>query len=262
MVNKNILTFIFALIILLGIPTYLICTGDVPLVKKFAAYVGLAILLIGSYILVQDNNALRDSCELTQNKPYSFARVQIWWWTLIVIGSFLGVYAVSGHRWDFNETCLWLLGISSVTTTAGRMIDNTQTNDPKVSRHQDKHTSEGLIIDILSDENGLSTHRFQAFIFNLAYGLSFLVEVFSAVKADSETGSFPTYDNTVFMLLGLSSGTYVLMKLNENQTKQEQASPPATPTVTAPSQSAVAAAVAQNDELLDVDDTVNHPTDN
>ncbi|MFA7242807.1 MAG: hypothetical protein WC091_22100 [Sulfuricellaceae bacterium] len=232
MKTANGLTFILALALLVGLPIYLVNAelgAQILLAKRLAAGTVLVALLVGSYILLQDNNALRDSSELANNKPYSFARVQMWWWTIIVLGSFLGVYAVSGNQWTINATCLVLLGISSVTTAGARMIDNSQTNDAGVTRHQDRTPSKGLVRDILSDENGLSIHRFQAMIFNLAYGLSFLVEVFSKVHATD--GAFPVYADPVLGLLGLSSCSYVYMKMNESQTATP---PPQSATATPP----------------------------
>lgn len=258
MKNANGLIFILGLALLLGLPIYLVNVElgeQILLAKQIAASTALVALLVGSYILMQDDNALRDSSELANNKPYSFARVQMWWWTIIVLGSFLGVYAVTGNYWTINATCLVLLGISSVTTAGGRMIDNSNINHANVTRHQDRDPSQGLIKDILSDENGLSIHRFQAMIFNLAYGLSFLVEVFSKIHA--KDGAFPVYTDAVLGLLGLSSGTYVYMKMQESQTT----TPPQP--VAAPAQPAQPAAGmnAKNDELPDLDDTAVHPAD-
>ncbi len=257
MKNANILIFILGLSLLLGLPIYLVNVElgeQILLAKRIAASTALVALLVGSYILLQDDKALRDSSELVSNKPYSFARVQMWWWTIIILGSFLGVYAVSGNIWVLNATCLTLLGISGATTASGRMIDNSHSNDATVSRHQDRDPSQGLVKDILSDENGLSIHRFQAMIFNLAYGFSFLVDVFSHVHAN---GAFPNYDASVLGLMGISSGTYVFMKMNESQTTTppQPAAAPAQPAKPA------AAQTTQNDELPDVDDTATHPVD-
>ena len=258
MKNTNSLIFIFGLALLLGLPIYLVNTGDnvlqIRLAKQIAAGVALVVLLVGSYMLLLDEKALRDSSDLVSNKPYSFARVQMWWWTIIILGSLLGVYAVSGNLMGINATCLTLLGITSMTTASGRMIDNTHINDPSVTRHQDRDPSQGLIKDILSDENGLSIHRFQAMIFNLAYGLSFLVEVFSKAHM---TGIFPEYNNAVLGLLGLSSGTYVFMKMQESQTT----TPPQPAAAPARPAQATAAKTTQNDELPDLDGTATHPVD-
>ncbi|MGZ4049134.1 MAG: hypothetical protein ACXVNN_07210, partial [Bacteroidia bacterium] len=141
---------------------------ETALATKIAAWTCLTLLLLGALYLLFDKDALRDnSDQLNNDKPYSFSRVQLWWWTLVILGSFLGIYAATGNCWPMNSTCLVLLGISLTTTVSGRMIDTQQTNDATVVRSQNS-PSQGILHDILSDENGLSMHRFQALVFNNA----------------------------------------------------------------------------------------------
>jgi hypothetical protein len=220
---KKIIEGKLPVLVLLGL-SFVLCvllaTGRLDNTKatKIAAWAGLVLLIIGGLVLLWDETALRDSSQQKKNKPYSFARVQLWWWTMVILGSFLGVYAATGNCWPMNTTCLVLLGISLTTTVSGRMVDTQQTSEGTV-RTQDVHASSGILTDILSDENGLSVHRFQALVFNVVYGLSFMVQVFSKVTE----GKFPEYDSMVLTLLGISSGAYLAMKMNENKTS------PATP---------------------------------
>lgn len=199
------------------------------------AVIGVVVLLFGAWKLYRDNDALRDE-SVVSPKPYSFARAQLWWWTIIILGSFIGVYGVTGAFWPLNKTCLILLGISVVTTTAGRLVDNQQISNPNVERHQDRSVSQGFFVDIMSDEYGLSVHRFQAVVFNLVYGLSFLIQVFTSLK------EFPSYDDSTLALLGVSSAAYVALKMNEN----------APSTTAVPAKRAAAASGIESDELLDV----------
>ena len=255
--TKSFFTFL-GLVLLFGLPIYLAsnCSGEFQQAKQYAALLGLWIFLVGAWYFMLDDNALRDASIHTENKPYSFARVQLWWWTVVVLGSFLGVYYVSGKYWPLNATCLVLLGISGVTTAGARTIDNSQANDPNITRHQDDGPSKGLIRDILSDENGLSIHRFQAMVFNLAYGCSFLAHVFS----NATNGAFPSYDQFVLGLLGFSSGSYVYMKMNESQTPTSSQQNTSAAVPAQPAQPA-AGANMKNDELPDVDGTTVHPAD-
>lgn len=155
MKDKNNLAFVLCIILLVGIPVFLVCSefsspvlqANILLAKRVVAGFAIAALLIGSYFLLLDDKALRDS-STAKDRPYSFARVQMWWWTIIVLGSFLGVYAASGNMWMLNATCLTLLGISSVTIAGARMIDNSQINDTNVTRHQDQGVSQDLVRDI------------------------------------------------------------------------------------------------------------------
>ena len=181
--------------------------------RRIIAYSALALLLLTGIYLLWDHGALRDtSVQCDGEKPYSFSRVQLWWWTLVILGSYLGVYALTGKYWDLNTTCLILLGISTATTVSGALVDTRQIEDPKITRSQD-NPSQGFLKDILSDEQGVSMHRFQALIFNAAFGFTFIVTVFS----DTGAGHFPIFDEITLSLMGVSSATYLAMKTNENK---------------------------------------------
>ena len=260
---KNIIHSKIPVVVLMGLAfvlSLLLATGKLnnEMATKIAAWIGLVLLMLGSLFMLWDKTALRDSSDLVDNnKPYSFARVQLWWWTLVILGAFLGVYAATGKCWDMNSTCLTLLGISLTTTVSGRMIDTQQNNDSTIVRSQDIHPSQGIVIDILSDENGLSMHRFQSLVFNVSYGLSFLVTVFSTLDG----GKFPVYDPMVLSLLGVSSGAYLAMKMNENKTNTNQVAVPS-PTPQTPVVN-LQPVVVPGDELTDVQtNNTQHPADN
>jgi hypothetical protein len=179
--------------------------------KLLASFVLLFVFLVGAGWVLIDANALRDDSALSP-KPYSLARVQLWWWTVLILGSWILAYGLTGTIWPLNGTCLTLLGIGGLTTSAGRIIDNRDTAGG--ARHQDRDAKDeirGFFTDILSDAQGLSVHRFQLVAFNLMFGTAFLIEVFSKLKA------FPVFDSQTLTLLGLSSGTYVAIKSMENK---------------------------------------------
>ena len=115
------------------------------------------------------SNMLKDISSATK-MPYSFSRVQMAWWTVIVIGSYVFII-MNRTGWADSATftnniisrsALILMGIGVSTTAAGRIIDNSQSSSDRI---QDME-SEGFILDILSDGNGVSIHRFQSLIFN------------------------------------------------------------------------------------------------
>lgn len=155
------------------------------------------------------NDALRNGGAGT---AYSLAKTQLLWWTLIVVSCFVFSFAHTEQMVVLNSSCLALLGISLGTTTAGKIIDNTEENNPKiVSRHQ--HTErQSFLTDLISDNNGISLHRFQALMFNLVFGFVFIVEF---IAQGSQV--LPQFDSTTLGLLGLSSGGYIALKVNENQ---------------------------------------------
>jgi len=181
--------------------------------KAYASYFLLAVLFGFALWLFFDRDALRDESS-NAKKPFSLSRVQLWWWTLIVLGTAFALYGIHGRFWPFNATCLVLLGLSATTTAAGRIIDERQDREANTEHKQNSNRSEGFWRDLLSDGRGLSVHRFQAVMFNIGYGVGFLLDSFST----SSTG-FPTFDSTTLALLAVSSGAYVVLKANETPPK-------------------------------------------
>ncbi len=68
--------------------------------------------------------------------------------------------------------------------------------------------SKNFLLDILSDTNGISFHRFQILIWTLILGVIFLVEVWQNL-------TMPEFDTTLLTLQGISSGTYLGFKFPE-----------------------------------------------
>jgi hypothetical protein len=185
-------------------------------------------------MLVKDMSAQEEIRDMS----FSYSRSQLLWWTFIVITCFAVDMAMTGaSNGIMNSTALSLIGISAGTTLAGRVIDNTQNNDPAIKLHQ--HTSsEGFWMDILSDQNGISIHRFQAVLFNLGFGVAFISQFMSNIPQPIQLGiaiPFADFDNTTLGLIGLSAGTYATLKFNENLSPPRAASvnkvTPATPPV-------------------------------
>lgn len=68
--------------------------------------------------------------------------------------------------------------------------------------------SEAWFIDILSDANGVSLHRFQLFAWTAVLGIVFMF-------ASYRNLAMPVFDTTLMGLLGLSAGTYLGLKIPE-----------------------------------------------
>ena len=149
---------------------------------------------------------------------YSFSHVQLMWWTVIISCSYIILFTQSDDFNLFNNSTLILLGIGSVTSAVASTIDISQKQTGK-SLHQDDD-SKGFFNDILSDENGISMHRLQAVIFNALFGIVFIIIMWTEKK-------FPDFENTQLALMGLSSGSYLALKTNEN--KASNAVTPPTP---------------------------------
>jgi hypothetical protein len=215
---------------------------------KICSWIVFAVLLLLIIIFDKKYSMLRDS-SLAQTKPYSFARVQLAWWTLIVLSEFITILIIkAGAIPTLNNSTLILLGISAGTTATARVIDLSDQSNPAISRNQDMN-GDNFILDILSDANGVNIHRFQTVVFNLIFGIWFIIEFLSqaskspacpvcsgpnadaaacaACTADFINHLIPVITTNNLILLGLSSATYAALKTTENKdsTGPNQAAP-------------------------------------
>lgn len=164
-------------------------------------------------------------------KPYSFSRVQLAWWSVIVLASFISILFF-GDIPTFHQSTLILLGISIVTTAAARITDISDQASHGSNLIQNQN-SENFFLDILSDGNGVSIHRFQTVIFNFTLGVWFICAVvhnldqfarhITTVVPDINW-IIPDLSPNNLVLLGLSSGTYAALKATENKSAPPLAS--------------------------------------
>lgn len=150
-------------------------------------------------------------------KKYSFARTQLMWWTVIISGCFIIMFGEIGS-FALNQTVMILLGIGVATTTAGSMIDTSQAQtaaEKGTLRHQDSKNVQ-FFRDLLDDGNGISTHRFQALLFNILFGIIFIAFFFN------HSYKFPDFDDYQLGTMGISSAAYLALKTNENKTPSTQ----------------------------------------
>ncbi|NTE01031.1 hypothetical protein G6M26_10185 [Agrobacterium tumefaciens] len=146
------------------------------------------------------------------NNPFSLSRVQLGVWTVVISCSYIYLQLCMGNCNDtgLNETVLVLMGISAGVTAGGTIIDKREIQDGRV-RHQNS-PSEGFFVDILSDGNGISVHRFQKVIWTGVAVIIFLNKVYSI-----KTGcALPELSQTLLWLTGISSAAYLVLKTQEN----------------------------------------------
>jgi hypothetical protein len=184
----------------------------------------ISFLFFSIFIFFLDHkySMLRDNT-MSPRKTYSFSRVQMAWWSVILFASFISVIFHSGNIPVFTGNILILMGITSGTTAAARIIDQPGGNHPQSSdcgRYRDE-PSKGFIPDILSDGNSASIHRFQAVGFNALLGVWFLVKVLHNLGdlPVSAQSIIPDIDSNNLILLGLSSGAYAALKTIENNSE-------------------------------------------
>lgn len=79
----------------------------------------------------------------------------------------------------------------------------------KVSRLKAaRNETETFWVDILSDADGVTVHRFQNVVWTVVLGIVFAAETWTHL-------SMPVFDNTLLALTGISAATYVGMKIPE-----------------------------------------------
>lgn len=188
-----------------------------------------------------------------ERKPYSLARTQAAWWFFLVLASYLFIGMITGDfSTTITTTVLGLLGISAGTVVGSAFIDagkaTTQGKpaagaagatgatgatgaagtpgaagaagaDASATRAAQPTPyvpkNEYWWLDILSDANGISFHRFQVAAWTFVLGIIFIIQVYKLL-------AMPTFDGSLLALLGISAGTYLGLKIPE----------PTTPTTT------------------------------
>lgn len=79
-----------------------------------------------------------------------------------------------------------------------------------VDEYKSRFASEDFLTDVLSDENGVSIHRFQIF------GWTFVLIVIFSQRVWQNL-AMPQLDANLLLLMGISAGTYVGLKSNETK---------------------------------------------
>jgi hypothetical protein len=73
-------------------------------------------------------------------------------------------------------------------------------------------TWKGVMYDLLAENNLISFHRFQIFVWTLVLGIMFVASVYNEL-------AMPAFSATLLGLLGISAGTYIGFKLPETKTQ-------------------------------------------
>jgi hypothetical protein len=150
-------------------------------------------------------------------KPYSLSLVQLAWWTMIIVSSYVTITLLTGFMPTITSSTLILMGITAGTTAVAKLTDLSDiSNQPH--RHQDEG-GKNLFIDILSDENGISISRLQTVLFNIVFGLWFIRQVLVGINSPTGniSGALPEIDPANLVLLGISAAAYAGMKTTENK---------------------------------------------
>ena len=183
--------------------------------QQLLVYASVALLGLWLVRLAITTDFLRDEADVPEGqKPFSFSRSQLAYWSYLIISGFMIIFVLNDAPADeiLTNGTLILLGIGGATSAAANVIDTNEKVTAKqsnASRHQDT-PSDGFFVDILSDADGISIHRLQALVFNLVFGAVLIFTIFSE-------GVLRDFSQNELILIGLSSGTYTILKTNENK---------------------------------------------
>lgn len=137
-------------------------------------------------------------------RQYSLARCQMAFWFFIVIVSYVLIWMITGDYGSITQSVLGLTGISALTAVGAAAIDASK-RDPS-STTTAGQPSKGFLLDILSDGNNISFHRFQMAIWTIVLGIIFGSSVYHGLQ-------MPEFSATLLGLMGISAGTYIGFKL-------------------------------------------------
>lgn len=173
------------------------------------AWVIVVLFILISFLLafVFKTDLIRDHSNQLVSKPFSLSRFQLLWWSVIIISCYILLYAIRDDFTLLSKTTLILLGISVTGTSFSTLVDY---SDSDKDRHQDQKGN-NFLSDILSDNDGISVHRYQNFVFTLIFGIIFFYKVLT-------TANMPEFGQLELFLMGISTATYVGLKTAENKT--------------------------------------------
>jgi hypothetical protein len=247
---KKIIYSLILLMLTFGLGS---CQLDTSYNSRLALAVGVIAIIVVLFLAlafysnllreeVSDQDAFAANAQQLQAKkkwklpnskaPFSLTKVQFGIWTVIISSAYIYLSLCKGDcaSGSINQTALVLMGIFAGTAVASTIIDKNEISDNRV-RLQNK-PSQGFFIDILSDANGISLHRFQNFAWTVIAMVVYLYKL-SEVTSGCE---LPELSSTLLALTGISSATYLAMKTKENDPPSQApsaaaAAPAATATV-------------------------------
>ncbi|MCX6856550.1 MAG: hypothetical protein NTV80_16785 [Verrucomicrobia bacterium] len=142
--------------------------------------------------------------------PLSMARLQMSIWFFIIIGSFVFLWSTTGSLAGVNVTAMALMGISSGTSMFSAIISQKQQWDASKRAPITPYPSQiaDWFADLLSDESGITIHRFQMLAWTLVLSVVFINGVIFEY-------AMPVFTKELLGLMGISSGVYVGFKIKE-----------------------------------------------
>jgi hypothetical protein len=143
------------------------------------------------------------------DRAFSLSRTQMALWTILALFAYLYIWFLTG---EYNATIpasvVGLMGITLTTYGAAAALDK---NKAQTQANTTVCKSEDFFSDITTSAEGASLHRLQFIFWTLALAVVFVVTVWNTL-------AMPDFDATLLGLMGLTSGTYVGLKVPEKKT--------------------------------------------
>ena len=184
-----------------------------PYVIAFLVMVGL--WLINS-VLTRSFNPLK-VVQGEDGRP-STSKLQIWLWTVVVLFSYVAIYAArvaAGQVDPINElpaNILIALGLSVVTATAAKGITVSQLQSGDIVKPPPTRANSGPGDIVKEDDGSLDLSKIQMLMWTvIAIGV-YLINVGVEIKAPPHD-KLPDIDAALMVLMGLGQGAYLGKKL-------------------------------------------------
>jgi hypothetical protein len=173
------------------------------------AFIVVAVAMIYLLYRFRKSQLFRTSPVDTNGKltegMYSLAKVQLAFWTVIIILCETYIWCITGALPDLSASSLILLGISVGTTALSNAVGYANELKPQP-------TTGSFWRDIITDSAGVpSIHRMQMVIWTILIGFYFIRQSWLHF-------SMPDISENMMILMGISSGTYVVFKTQEPKT--------------------------------------------
>ncbi|MFI5149713.1 MAG: hypothetical protein ACHQRM_08260 [Bacteroidia bacterium] len=165
----------------------------IPFISVCVIIIGFTIYLVWKRKLLMEKNG--------EYYVYSLSSMHLFFWTLIILLSYMLIWFVCDDMNSIDPSTLILLGISAGTASASGIINGSKENAGKLKARP----SRGILNDILCAEEDISMNRYQIVVFNLVIGAFFIYKTVGELK-------MPVLNETVLALLGISSATYATIK--------------------------------------------------
>jgi hypothetical protein len=169
-------------------------------VAFFLGFLVVIIFLITKTSLLRDDGPELNVNGVIKKRMFSLARTQMLLWTILVVGSFVLIWSVTGEMNTIPGSILILMGISIATALCARSIGDPQPNDAP--------TTGNFMKDIMTGSSDNELHRLQIVIWTIVLAIIFINSVY-------ENLAMPDFNGTLLTLMGISSGTYIGFKLKE-----------------------------------------------